>query len=171
MSWFVDISNDLAVCLIPRSGNKCIRGWLGRQVVVVDADAKELQRVSRRVAFVRHPIERLQSAYWLFYWMLRNDGSHHISGAPVETWEVFINYLLAGETPYDEHVQPQVELIAGMADTVHRFENLHSTFEKYKPGILPDRGRTTKYPVNIGYRLDELIKFYAEDFALWMESD
>lgn len=164
--FFLDESRDLAVAQIPRCGINTIREWLGGVPVVRNDDAR-LAHISRRVAFIREPIDRLESAFSMFYW-LTDYGWPHVSKAPVTSWETFIDLVLDAEKIEDEHWRPQSVHVGDVPNIYHKFETLAINFELYRPGILPHNNKTTRAPIIIAsYRLDELKKKYESDTALY----
>ena len=162
--FFLDVRHDLAVALIPRCGSQTIRGWLGRDAIAVKRDDTRLRSVSKRVAFIRNPLDRLASAYSLFYWT-KDYGGKSYRHIPTESWEIFVDYILNPKIK-DEHWQPQVNLIGSVPNIFHRFENIIEHFEKYRPGILPHNNKTSRMPIS-DYRIAEVNKKYGDDFKLW----
>ena len=166
MPYFLDEARDLAVAQIPRAGIQTYNEWLGPTFRIVEHDDPALMTVTRRVAFVRDPRDRLKSAFALMYWM--NDyGRPHQSRPDVTDWQHFVDHVLNPAIPDDEHWMPQVELFGtGIPTVYHKFENLLNHWENYRPGILPHNNRTT-WPPTPDYRLTELADKYADDFTLW----
>jgi len=138
-----------------------IREWLGPQFRVVSND--EALAASRRVAFIREPLERLRSCYSFMYW-LADYGTPHRCRAPVETWEGFIDHLLGGAR--DDHWIPQTEHCGDVPNIWRRFESLPICFEEYRPGILPHNNRSSRRPTN-DHRESELRHYYAADYRRW----
>lgn len=168
MPYFIDESRDLAVAQIPKAGIQSFKEWLGPSFRVVENDDPALLTVTRRIAFVRNPQDRLKSCFAFMYW-LRDYGREHWSRPDVTDWQAFVDHILDPATVENEHWQPQYELIgagAGIPTTIHRFENLHLHWEGYRPGYLPHRNRTS-WPATPDYRLPDLIAKYGDDQTLW----
>lgn len=166
MAYFIDEARDLAVAQIPKAGIQSFKVWLGPSFDVVENDDSRLLNVTRRVAFIRDPRDRLKSCFAFMYWM-REYGREHWSQPDVTDWQRFVDHILNPATPVNEHWQPQVEIIgSGIPTVYHQFENLHLHWETYRPGILPHLNRTS-YPPTPDYRISELADRYAEDFTIW----
>jgi len=167
MTWYVDEARDLAVAQIPRAGLTTIAGWLGWPKAVKNNDPA-LMRISRRVAFIREPVDRLESAFSFFYW--RADyGWPHSTPAPIDSWEAFVEYVLDPTNPDDAHWQPQIERIGGesVATELYLFEDLADVWEDIRPGILPWHNRTSRAPTIVqDHRITELRQKYTVDRAL-----
>lgn len=153
-------SRDLAVAQIPKAGLMSIREWLGPGFSVVPNEAARV--ASRRVAFIRHPIERLKSCYSFFYW-LADYGQPHSCGAPVDSWEAFVDFALTHD---DEHWRPQSLHVGDVPNVYRRFENIGQCYEEFRPGFMPQLNRSTRLPTT-DYRKAEIEAFYADDLALW----
>lgn len=166
MPYFIDEARDLAVAQIPKAGIQSFKEWLGPSFDVVANDSTRLLTVTRRVAFVRNPQDRLKSCFSFLYWM-REYGREHWSRPDVTDWQRFVDHILNPATPVNEHWQPQAEIIGSVPTVYHRFENLINHWETYRPGYLPHRNRTTRRPTP-DYRIAELAAYYAEDQALWL---
>ena len=152
--------HNLAVAQIPKAGLTTIREWLGPDFRVVPND--RAREFSRRVAFFRHPIERLKSCYSFMYW-LADYGTPHKSGAPVDSWESFVDYILTHE---NMHWQPQHEIVGDVPNEYRKFEDLPACYSEYRPGILPHHHRATRLATN-DYRGDELQMMYRKDLEIW----
>ena len=158
--FYMSIPRDLAVAQIPKAGLSTIMQWLGRDFPVVSND--EARRVSRRVAFIRHPIERLKSCYSFMYW-LADYGNPHRCGAPVDSWESFVDHVLVND---NMHWRPQSLIVEDVPNIYRRFESITDCYEEFRPGLLPHNNRASRLPTT-RYRENELIEFYRDDVALW----
>lgn len=159
--YFLSEQRDLAVAMIPKAGLMTIREWLGPEFRAVPND--EARAVSRRVAFIRHPLERLRSCYSFMYW-LADYGTPHRSRAPLDSWEAFVDHVLSGAR--DEHWMPQVEHCGDVPNIWRQFERLPECFEEFRPGLLPHNNRASRRPTN-DHREAELLRYYADDLARW----
>lgn len=158
--FYMSIPRNLAVAQIPKAGLQTISEWLGREFPVVPNE--EALKVSRRVAFIRHPIERLASCYSFFYW-LTDYGRPSKEVGPVTQWEPFVDLVLSRD---NEHWRPQVEHVGDVPNVYRRFENLAECYEEFRPGLLPHNNRASRLPTN-DYRKDDLLALYADDLTLW----
>lgn len=161
MTFFASSERDLAVALIPKAGIQTISEWLGPGFRVVDNEAA--MSFSRRVAFIRHPLERLKSCYSFMYW-LADYGSPHHSGAPVDSWESFVDHVLGGAR--NEHWIPQTEHVGDVPNIWRRFEDIANCYEAFRPGLLPHNNRASRRPTS-DYRSTELAAYYAADLDRW----
>jgi hypothetical protein len=166
MAYFIDEARDLAVAQIPKAGIQSFKEWLGPSFSVVANDDPALQTVTRRIAFIREPEDRLKSCFSFMFWMAEY-GRPHSSNPVISDWQAFVDHILDPATPVNEHWAPQVTHIGTVATTYHRFENLGDHWETYRPGYLPHNNRTSRRPTP-DYRISELASFYAEDRAIWL---
>lgn len=167
MAFYLMERKDLAVAQIPRCALNTIAAWLGyKDIEVVQNDDPRLLKMSKRVAYIRDPRDRLGSAFSMFYWNYDYTGKMHVSGAPISSWEAFVDYVLDPNIPDDEHWMPQTKIVGNIPNIYHKFENLVDTFQLYRPGILPHKNMTTRRPTT-DYRKDELLIKYADDIRLY----
>lgn len=160
--FYVSADRDVAIAQIPKAGIHTIEEWLGTKSGFVLATDEDAMKVSRRVAFIRHPVERLKSSYSFMYW-LKEYGSEHDSKPAVHSWAAFVDFALAND---NGHWRPQHLIVNGVPNIYHRFENIGEHFEKYRPGILPHNNRATRLPTD-DYRAGDIAAFYADDLRLW----
>lgn len=72
---FVQISNDVCIAIIQKAGSSSMIEALSSIPTVV-ISAKDALTMPIRVAFVRHPIERINSLFNHFYWMALNNSTY-----------------------------------------------------------------------------------------------
>ena len=166
--FFASQKHDLAVAQIPKCGIQSFNEWLGRGFKVVANDDPVLQEISRRVGFIRHPLERLKSCYSFFFWM-QEYGHKSKNVVHTESWQAFIDQVLNSE-PDNEHWLAQAVHVGDVLNIIHRFEDLDRHWETYRPGFLPWNNKATRLPTE-PYRTAELIRKYAEDFAMWEDCE
>lgn len=158
--FYMDVKRNLAVAQIPKAALSTIGAWLGPSFTVVSNE--EALRVTRRVLFVRHPMERVKSAYSFMYW-LKEKGIEHDCKAPVDTWVNFVDHVLEHD---NGHWRPQSVHVGDTPNIVHRLEDLDTVYAQYRPGILTHDNRATRLPTT-PYRAADLVRMYAEDYVLW----
>ena len=151
---------DLAVAQIPKAGVTSINGWLRRAGRAVPNQAA--LTASRRVAFIRNPIDRLKSCYSMMHWQ-EQQGEPHWSGAPTDSWGAFVDHVLLNE---NAHWNPQVSIVDGAPNIYHRFENIETHYRQYFDAPLPHLNRSERLPA-FKYREDELTALYMDDLSLW----
>lgn len=110
------------------------------------------------LAFPRDPIERLMSG-WRF---LFSEGREL-----QRDFERYVDLVLSGAPhAWDTHWRPQAELLANIPRlSLHRFEDIGTIWRTMRFPPLPHLNQTTAVMVG-EYRRDELLDFYAPDFAL-----
>lgn len=153
-------SLDLAAAQIPKSGVTSVNRWLRGVGRAVSND--EAMKASRRVAFIRHPMERLKSCYSMMHYQ-KEQGEPHWSGAPTDSWPEFVDYILTHD---NAHWNPQVSIVGDVPNTYHRLENVAQHCQKYVPGGFPHANRSKRVSVE-PYRTEELAALYRDDMALW----
>ena len=170
-SFFYSHKNDLAIAKIPKAASSTIRGWLPMGVFR-DADLVTARQASRRVAFIRHPLDRLESCYSHFC-KLRAMGraytSQKLTMSVVDEitsgWPQFVNYILSNEA--DNHWRPQSEFIADVPNILHRLDDLSMYYRNYwDEPPPPRRNSSARIPVG-GYKINELLEYYADDIRLY----
>ena len=161
--FLLDKRHDFAVARIPRCGSQTIGNWLGQDAIPVQLNDPRLFDVSRRVAFIRNPLERLKSAYSLFYWLNDYEVKPKNRGIPIGSWDEFVDHILVNE---EIHWTQQTTLVEDVPNVYHRFENIIDHFEKYRPGIFPHNNWTSRRPT-VDYRMDEINEKYSQDLKLW----
>ena len=60
-TWIADLTNSVGVSYIPKCGSFSIRSSMPYHARLTNAEAEA--KLDNRIAFIRHPITRLRSAY------------------------------------------------------------------------------------------------------------
>jgi hypothetical protein len=159
-TYFVSRPHDLAVAQIPKSALHSIREWLGPEFQPRPPD--EAVAVSRRIAFIREPIDRLKSCY-SFMRGLKDRGCPHKSGAPLGSWQVFVDHVLSGNI--NEHWTPQCNLVGDCLTQPIRLTDIDRAAIKIlgRPIGRLNQSERARTP---DYRAEELKTMYAGDYAL-----
>lgn len=136
--------------LIPKAASKSIRSVLGDERLVWEGELP-----ARLVAFVRDPIERLQSCY-RYFWKKYS----------LPSWPGFVDQVLAGEP--DGHWMPQAQFLPAGCET-YRFEDLAVVWARNGLPTLRhlNRGKRPNLPLEC-YREDDLRRHYRADYELRM---
>lgn len=151
-------NHDTAIAQIHKAGSQTFNEWLRWGI----CDNEGARQFSKRVAFIRHPLERLKSAYSMWH--------YYTHGAYQGDWHTLIDRIL-DESFENEHFMPQVKVVEDVPNIYHKFENLEQHWEKYRRGILPWMNKCSRAPDIDDYRHGELLDYYAEDLILWEASD
>lgn len=160
--FFVVNGKDLAIAQIPKAGFSSISEWL-KPVGFCFATNDKVRGITRRAAFIRHPIERLKSAY-SFMHRLKSEGEELPAMAHTETWHDIVDAVLSGVR--DDHWNRQVEGLEGAANEFRRFESLPECHREYVDAPFPHLNRSPRLPVD-DYRAGELADYYADDLGVW----
>ena len=160
--FFQSAERDLAIAQIPKCGITSFREWLSD----FDLIPNDRVCVSKRVAFIRHPLERIKSAYSYMYWIQHRGGRLPDSRITTESWESFVDWALEND---NEHWRPQIEFVGDVPNIWHRFENLDLYWERYKPGILGHENRASRLDTS-EYREADLRAMYSDDLRLWEQA-
>lgn len=117
-----------------------------------------------RLAFIRHPLERLKSGFSHFHYMLER-GTIYNNHAPeyAATWEEWVDHILEYK---DQHWRSQAETIGDFPNVLHRFERVIDVWEDYFPGFFPHIGKVSRVKT-APYRVADIEAKYSEDFELW----
>lgn len=153
--------HDLAVAQIPKAGLTSIRYWLGHEFSVVKNDVA--RAASRRVAFIRHPLERLRSCYSFFAWHSES-GYPNRDSPPLAGWTTFVDHVLSAKP--NEHWLPQSEHVGDVPNIIRRFEQINECCREFWGGTLPHKNAIVRLGTD-DYREADLMEFYKDDMALW----
>jgi hypothetical protein len=154
---------DRVVTSCPKAGSRAIQRSLGGSEIIVH------QAIGRRViCFLRHPIERLISAYRWFNYTEGWQRDMPFYGKKC-TWEGFVDSVLNGDR--NRHWLPQSELLSHgnhfVPTEVYRFEDINELWPKLIGTPLERINQSNMAPVNDQYRRAELDNLYAEDLGRW----
>lgn len=130
----------------------------------------EVLTVPVRVAWIRNPLSRLQSAYCHFKHHNErgtNSQSHYIGPGVTPSWEVFVDHILLNS---NKHWDSQVGMLTldglYLATVTERFEDISKRFGHYMPEGLELTNESIKCKTST-YRKADIAAKYKEDFALW----
>ena len=161
---FLSINDgQIAIAQIPRAGiNSMRKKMMGRYRFV---NAEEAMGHSRRVAFIRHPIDRLKSAYALMIG-LRDQGHDNFGRSGIDGWADFVDYALS---PVDDdiHWVPQHDLVGDVPNEWHRIENIVAEFSSIDGGEFPHENHWPRPDGIFEYRTSELTQKYRKDLEIW----
>jgi hypothetical protein len=130
--------------------------------------------VPTRIAFIRHPIDRIVSAWRGFH---VRDATQNwrwgLGEAETADWEKFVDHTFEHENAHWDPQIPQLTYRGEFVPTeVHRFEAVQRVFEDLFPGqTLSHENKSMEAPnLNLNYRREELIEKYIDDFRLWQRA-
>lgn len=168
--------SDVCVGIIQKCANTSIRSAVMMSNIGVEIQNKDAFDYDKRVAFVRDPLERLDSAFSHF-WFISSVGSS-FDDMPVEhlyvegrglqgDYEAFIDYILGNENC---HWIPQVDILSYegvfVPNIIYKLSNIKDVWENYFTGYLPWENAWSKQKVK-PYRIDDLKEYYKLDLKLW----
>ena len=167
---FLQRGNGPAIACIPKNASFSIMRVMG--------DAKELtpdeaMRCDVQVAFIRDPVDRLQSLYSFLYWIeAKPNARHNVAIGPFDCWQEFIDQALISSDP---HVLPQSDLISDkrgqMPNRLHWLKDIAEVWGDYYPGMVPDKSefphsnRAMRLPCE-DYRMADIKQKYEKDYEL-----
>ena len=159
------VQNNVAYALIPKSGSSSIKTTLFNAGHVYYMENDEVDVVDTRVVFLRHPINRIHSAYRFF------KNQHELGckgtglGIPTDSYESFVDYALTHDDP---HWASQMEMVGGMATDLYRFEDLGKAWSLHSDVPLNHRNSAPVYEFDQYYRLADLMNISQQDVDTWM---
>lgn len=158
--WWI-ARDGVAVAIVPKCASTGIRNVIGVSDVYSN---EEVLQFDTRIAFFRHPIERLRSAFSFYSYLKRKNQLGRPGNIDLSSYEAFVDYVLENDDP---HWMPQTELIGDSATHIFKLSDLDHVWPKYfNTGFLPSANRVVHLPTN-DYRLDELLGKYEGDLAVW----
>ena len=170
MSFFFSREHDLAVAKISKAGSTTIRAWLPA-VTFRDVDNESARAASRRVAFIRHPIDRLESCYSYFCYLRAIGKPYTNRSLPIHVvdritsgWNLFVDHVLSEEV--DSHWQQQSDFITDVPNILHRFEDFPKYYRNYWNNTPQKLNSSKRIPV-WNWRTEELLAHYADDVSLY----
>lgn len=169
--------SDTCIAIIRKCGNTSIHQAVlcAKPVVLTNEEALNYKN---RVAFIRHPIDRLHSIFFNARGVIRqNKGWCDISKEDIfmegrgrqADYEAFIDHMLVNE---DEHWKPQTEILShngGIIPNIfHPLSELDTHYYKYFNSYqkIAHSNSWIRKPLN-SYKEDTLKAKYVDDFALW----
>lgn len=148
----------VAVASIPRCGQHSL-GEMSKAIIQRDT----LRLYSHRIAFVRDPLDRLLSTYYLY--MQRH---YMLDGNPVFDWKEYIDQALISS---DEHVVPQNKFINSEYNIILKLESMSRFMSTIRFSKVPKLNTASReFPVDTSYRLECITEKYADDFLLYQQA-
>ncbi len=135
---------------------------------------EEVLNIPIRVAWIRHPMNRLVSAYFNFHYLIGINFSMRFKFTEevVESWPNFVDYILEHDDP---HWSPQIQTLTYQGEYLpthtEKFENIAKNFNNYVPGTLVKTNIKPKTPVSLAHKTDEVFNKYREDYKVWNSLD
>jgi len=178
--WLVD--GDTAHSCLPKNGTHSLRLFFGQKPVVSNNGVKN---ISERVGWIRHPIDRLRSAYSYSratndqglaihteYAIVKLGGKSEEMPDQLTSWERFVDFSL--DEAKNPHWNCQVDMLTTahgqfLPTVVHRFEDISKLWHLYYDEPLAHKNKIPAEEVNTNYRKVDLAKRYSADFDLWMD--
>jgi len=110
----------------------------------------------KRLAFVRHPVDRIKSAYKF----LRGAGQVRVQS---ESYEDFIDYTFMHS---DQHWQPQIDFIDNTIDEMHKLKDIGKVLKAHIGYPVEVINKSRDYRTS-DYRLGDILEKYADDVRLF----
>jgi len=150
-NWFI-INDKLVLAGIQKNASTSIASVFNDRT-----NGERALTFPKRLAFFRHPLDRLVSYY-------RMEIKEYCD------WHVLVDQVLLKT---NVHWAPQVDLVKWdgilIPNLVYRFEDMGKYWSQYIDKPLPIMNTTdhTKVPPFDTYRMKELREYYLEDLDLW----
>ena len=164
--WTLNEKANIAMSCLPKNGSTSMRNCNPTGAILKN---EEVLSVPVRVAWIRNPLDRMQSAYSFFFY-LNERGSNGRTIPSIDdtrSWENFVDLVLTTE---NMHWCKQVEALTHdgiyVPTVTHKFEDIMELWGNYLPGLLPWQNACSKLPIN-DYRSDDIEEYYKEDFKIW----
>lgn len=164
--WKVNPSRTVAMSALRKNGSRSL--GFASELLKPRYPNDDVLDIPIRVAWIRHPIERLISAYSFFKLINERDRDPHRAAAHTSNWHSFVDYTLITE---NEHFDSQVDQLTKdgiyIPTVTEKFENIMIHWGKYLGGSLPWVNGVVHQLVD-DYRSDDLAVKYAKDMELWL---
>ncbi len=171
--------SDVCIARILKVANRSIETWVCNAKGSLEVSNEEALEYPRRVAFIRDPLERLKSSFFMARWEVRQ--GHLWDNIPAEylfienrgiqkDYEMFLDYVFNNE---NNHWKPQTDLISHngvlVPNIYHRMQDISIHYDKYfDEGTIPHLGAASrKEEPDYSYRLADIEKKWEQDFNLW----
>ena len=152
------IIRGVAFLNIPKCGSTTMRS-----LEVHRASAKERYRYKKRVAFMKHPIDRFHCNYVFF-----NYTKLFIPKDCIGNYENYVDWALASN---DEHVIPQTHFLKMYGDDtvteIHRISNMTKYIEGLIHHPVDDLNSYPNESITSDYRAADIALKYAKDLELY----
>lgn len=162
-NWY-RVDKDIAVASIQKCGSHSMnQAFPGCRM-----GAEAVMDIPLRIAWIRHPLKRLVSAYQFFRQGANGD---YVPWESRSSWKGFVDYALEHE---DVHWCSQTKLLTFkdqfMPTKLERFEDIGERWSVYFRQPLP-LSNCSKELVVTPYRKADLLEHYKEDVKLWEQID
>jgi hypothetical protein len=162
-----------AIAATPKTASSGIRKALGTHyIATIPADKVDLY--DRVIAFVRDPLERIESCWNYFHAQGRfpqawDKNCNIARSRDFEAYEEFVDYVLKEPGYLDKHWMPQAYNLQDLPTEYHLLKDASAVLAEI--GLnLEERVNTSGVPiVGQDYRNPELEEFYKADYALLKE--
>lgn len=164
--WFYNKETNVAVACLPKNGTHTISSFFYGEKVANEA----VLSATKRVVWIRHPVDRLISAYSFFKTLIiSNRYKGKFGEKEIATWTSFVDYILSGHN--DVHWDSQVEQLSldgvYLGTHTYKFCNIMDTWKLHFDGRLPHLNGYKHVDVDITYRFAEILKHFSKDFHLY----
>lgn len=175
--WLRHRTTQVAVSYLPKNASTSLSLLFDSDGIYTSDAIMELSE--KRVAWIRHPIDRLISAYSFFLssYELGHLHTASILGVPedlnpsvdLSSWKAFVEFILNNP---NEHWNPQVPQLTTSEGVwvpthTHRFEDLDLLWGNYFDTPLGRENEGSLVPVDPEVREEELNCYYLADLECW----
>lgn len=170
--------SDICIAIIPKCGNTSIHTAVSCDKYPLILTNEQSLDYKNRVAFIRHPIDRVHSVFFNARGVISQDKGWcglekkgiYVEGRGLQgDYEAFIDYILNND---DVHWKPQAETISHnnklIPNIFHPLTELDFHYNKYfKTGQRISHSNSwSREPIE-AYRSQDLKEMYKSDFDLW----
>lgn len=140
-------TGNVAVLNIPKCGSQLVSS-----LEICRTDNPQ----SKRLAFIRHPVDRIKSAYKF----IRGIGRLQVKS---KSYEDFIDYTFEH---HDQHWQPQSDFIDDSIHEFYKLSDIGTILEEHIGYPLDVVNKSRDFETS-DYRLGDILEKYAEDVRLF----
>ena len=148
-------SGVYAFALIPKCGQHTLRRYTDSFV-----DLGAIHNVGTRIAFIRHPLDRLKSTFHFF----KQNNLYRMCDF-MGSYESFIDWALSA---VEEHVVPQSQFLHGCFNTLIKLECMSDVMIEITGFSIPPQNTSDHNTIcDESYRIDDIKTRYKEDYILY----
>jgi len=149
------LNDKYAFAMIPKCGQHTLLAY-----GCIVAETNHIHNIKNRIAFIRHPVERLKSAFHFF-----KQANCYLNEDHMLSYEQFVDWVFHST---DEHVAPQSTFLSGNFDTFIKIDYMSSVMRSLTGlNVEPQNTSDHNAQCNIKYRARDIEKYYNYDYKLY----